>query len=1016
MVVMEAFGLAAAELFAYNRENFQYDNEQRIERDINRVKMQIERFNLFREDIEDLVKLTVGKMDMYHLVGALVLGSATTMFTEGRIYAPTPPFFLSIYFMSLCGGWLYLLMTVWLSMYASVSSHSFGTRLRTRYVRLPIPSLEQLYGIASKLHHFEHQGADKILRVPFGPQGTPEWRQVSGMPASSQKPSNSTAVLKSGRTPDSSNSRTAVMRWNTEGEDLLGSGEAAFGREEVVTSAASAATGKHVQRFRQLQAKWQCFDAYARVSMTLGVHQILQSLNYFLLGLTLVENATRSTAIVLTVILQSLCLAILVLDLAGLSTLQVIAMQMVASVPVFIILCCLATGERRATHLLNPNEISPAVPIACFFEALWFQLVLLVSKPSDGLASLPRRFRAVLFLDVFGDAAYDPTYAEHETPPEEESMPSREEQEILAAAADRAVMTAQAALRRWEALPEEHVSSDLSEQLWQLRREHTIWRKALMNYFVQQKSARGTVFDVDARDDEDLRPWEDLSDVEKEEDEFSGTLVGPLGQPGPQRSYCYDLSTGRIVLERERCQAVLTLREVAAHVDLCKAAVQRLLASRDSVDNEESFDRQQSSDDDEHVGLVKRFQRHNSLTDFFGLNPTSKVDRLPWKLLRRLTHSLQISWIFLGVSQALSCWWPGRFGPDILAQVSSDTDEGATIRRLSLRSGLATTMSDWSPNFANVEISWPHRSFLKPTGVICKQDRFPLLANGSATNWSGTAELQLTSPYIVYQMKGSPELLFVDHVVPNPHLGLKTTSFCYPDSHPSRYGGPSCWQVSLNGNGHAASLHSSWNNASFSSNARLSDISFGGHRPWKLLSGSFVSCVEILAARNEAVSATWCIILVGWDGEEMPVVVLPLTDGPRSSFETSLVYSWNLKLQPLSMLSSGRNDVAALHLRADALQTWVLSETNGLRLIDLLSGKTVGHWIPRWAGCPHRQGKSDKPSFDQFLPLAFCEMTSPLPMNDTHQASRTNHLFVVGRSFCGTDSIALQQVLLPEWL
>lgn len=70
-------------------ENFQFDNEQRISRDaarlargaavwcfyrgiyessralvceVQKYKMQVERFELFREDIEDLVKLTVDKM------------------------------------------------------------------------------------------------------------------------------------------------------------------------------------------------------------------------------------------------------------------------------------------------------------------------------------------------------------------------------------------------------------------------------------------------------------------------------------------------------------------------------------------------------------------------------------------------------------------------------------------------------------------------------------------------------------------------------------------------------------------------------------------------------------------------------------------------------------------------------------------------------------------------------------------------------------------------------------------
>ena len=35
---------------------------------------------------------------------------------------------------------------------------------------------------------------------------------------------------------------------------------------------------KHVDLFRRLQCKWQCFDAYARVCMALGANQLLDSI------------------------------------------------------------------------------------------------------------------------------------------------------------------------------------------------------------------------------------------------------------------------------------------------------------------------------------------------------------------------------------------------------------------------------------------------------------------------------------------------------------------------------------------------------------------------------------------------------------------------------------------------------------------------------------------------------------------------------------------------------------------
>eukprot|EP00913_Durusdinium_trenchii_P031174 g29190.t1 len=61
------------ELFSYNRESYKFDQDQRLEREMLRLEMQVKRFELFREDVRDLVELTVGRMDVYHLVGALFL-------------------------------------------------------------------------------------------------------------------------------------------------------------------------------------------------------------------------------------------------------------------------------------------------------------------------------------------------------------------------------------------------------------------------------------------------------------------------------------------------------------------------------------------------------------------------------------------------------------------------------------------------------------------------------------------------------------------------------------------------------------------------------------------------------------------------------------------------------------------------------------------------------------------------------------------------------------------------------
>lgn len=38
------------------------------------------------------------------------------------------------------GAFLYFLLSIWLAMHASIAAHSFGVRLLTQFVRLPVPN------------------------------------------------------------------------------------------------------------------------------------------------------------------------------------------------------------------------------------------------------------------------------------------------------------------------------------------------------------------------------------------------------------------------------------------------------------------------------------------------------------------------------------------------------------------------------------------------------------------------------------------------------------------------------------------------------------------------------------------------------------------------------------------------------------------------------------------------------------------------------------------------------------
>ena len=142
------------------------------------------------EDIRDLVELTVGKMEMYHLVAALFMESSMALYFEGRIHHVAPPFILSLLYISIASAFMYLLLAVWLSMHASICSHSFGVRILTRFVRLPVPGMAQMGVMNARLADFERQGVQGMLRVPVigGKQQWAERQPMQGIQEAGPRP------------------------------------------------------------------------------------------------------------------------------------------------------------------------------------------------------------------------------------------------------------------------------------------------------------------------------------------------------------------------------------------------------------------------------------------------------------------------------------------------------------------------------------------------------------------------------------------------------------------------------------------------------------------------------------------------------------------------------------------------------------------------------------------------------------------------------------------------------------
>ena len=873
MVVLEAFGLASKELFDYNRENYKFDQEQRLERDMQRVEMQINRFDLFREDIEDLVKLTVDKMDMYHIVGALFLSFTALVYCEGIIEGPQPPFFMGLYLLTVAASFVYLLLAVWLSMYASIASHSFGVRLRTRYVRLPIPNLSQIQSLTTKLSDFEKQGLSKVMRLPFGPTGAQTWQLEAD-----RNEANAAGAASAASTAPAADTGT---RPNALPETRLGEhGDLGFGREDLLMKAAASVPGKHVELFRKLQAKWQCYDAYARISMALGVNQMIQSVNYFVVGVTMIQTCSPSCGYAATVIFQSCAFGLMFLDIAGLRTWQIMALQIIGSMPMVILVIVLTIANQgRSSN--EPIDVlcaafyaAPACPL---LEALWLELFMQTARPTKDEASLPRRFRTVLFLDVFGDAAYDPTEAEHASvtagvdgklDEQAGDVNRREIQQTQAAASIFAMEGAQSALRCWEAVPEDLLTRMQASQLHSLRQEFSDWRHRYHGCLAKMKSRRGVPYDPIQQDARALRTWEELSLLEQQQNEFYSAVVGPLQRRADGSTQYYDVMRNVSVWTLAPETKILDMTEVFHRVQNVEHEVTALLKTERG--------------DLEAIGVSER--EPESRPFIFKSRKRAGHHRLPWKSVRRMTAVLQTCWVFLGVESILSSMGIGT--------------------QLKLERRLTSVARKESLVLTDLPVLWPHSSFFHPNALSCRVG----------------SNVLVESPYMQYQLHFGDSMATL-----SPHLSSSFVEGAFSldcDAH-------GCTTAQLEGGGRILAVKG--HEVGHTLRREIQG------QPWIKMAGVQMPCAKVGLLLGFQSNRT-CYVFAGWDGQHIPLVAM---EAKKLDDMGSMESIQPIAPRVDAPLDNGMQ-ATSTSFSSDLIALHMAQHSHGARLWALLPGRVEG--------------------------------------------------------------------------
>eukprot|EP00913_Durusdinium_trenchii_P032063 g30026.t1 len=262
---------------------------------------------MFREDVSDLAAVSVSKLRVYVPVLTMSLGYVLTVLVEARsgLKFPGPPTFASGLYLNCLGvAFAFMTLSIWLCWHAAMRAQIAMVQLRTRKVRLPVPSQRQLDSARKILSTYEEQGVYDMFRLPFlmpntgntPPASDDEKKKDSksgyakaGLPGIGAKMKekvkelaeetggSTKEVAHAARMPGLTSGVPSWVQKEVEArDDLPKASPSAFGNE------APPEPYEHFELIRQAQKDYWCAEAYARVTFLIGKMHLIQSFAYWL--------------------------------------------------------------------------------------------------------------------------------------------------------------------------------------------------------------------------------------------------------------------------------------------------------------------------------------------------------------------------------------------------------------------------------------------------------------------------------------------------------------------------------------------------------------------------------------------------------------------------------------------------------------------------------------------------------------------------------------------------------------
>lgn len=340
-------------LFEYNRENFIFDRTLNQERVYQTQKMRVAQVKLYRDDLRVLFDLTIRKMDSYLVFNALLLLFTGGLFYEGRLPLGSPAWILWLWTMSVGSAFFFLSLSIWLAIHASITAQTFQVRLLTEWLRLPIPSAEDIHAVSGAVTDFEKTRARDMLRVP----GVGNKDDVFG--CVEKFPDVPNTLLKSDLVQD----YTLFV--------------------------------EHFYLFRNLQKHWQGFDAYARIGMVVGTNILMSAFSYMSLAYFLMSYKNVS-GLIFPFILTAFQFIHIQTNLRNLNWGERTLMFVFLGIPPL-----LASIAGFQAVLDNDTYYADILsPVMFAVSGFWIVFLIWLGSEQDG--GLPNRFVTVGSIDVLG--------------------------------------------------------------------------------------------------------------------------------------------------------------------------------------------------------------------------------------------------------------------------------------------------------------------------------------------------------------------------------------------------------------------------------------------------------------------------------------------------------------------------------------------------------------------------------------------------------------------------------------